>query len=66
MAKQRTPAQEAMITPPPAEVVVDNFDENKMRDRKIVSMFPQFNVNQIASMMMIPKHVVEQVLKDNE
>jgi len=60
-AKAEKPSVE---TPTKVKVVV--FDENEKRDKQIVEMYPQFNENQIASMLMIPKHIVEQVLKDNE
>lgn len=32
---------------------------------KIVSMYPTYNENQIGAMLMIPKHIVELVLKHN-
>jgi len=67
MAKQRTAKQEeffAKVEEAKAKTtkVVDNFNENDFRDTRIKRMSAQFNVNQIASMLMIPKEVVEEVL----
>lgn len=67
MAKQRTAKQEeffAKVEEAKAKTtkVVDNFNEEDERNAKIKRMSAQFNVNQIASMLMIPKHIVEEVL----
>jgi len=54
--------QGATSKPPKKSKATPPADTRTELEKKVMGFYPQYNVNQIASMLMIPSHQVKEIL----